>query len=87
MLKFIIILLIFLPHFFRGHTFFTGVLDAAESVSKHQDLIKKVYFPRELLPLATTIANLRHFMLSLGVIRHIPNFYLCSIDSYERHHY
>jgi ABC-type polysaccharide/polyol phosphate export permease len=31
-------------------------------------LVKKVYFPRELLPLATTVANLRHFFLSLGVL-------------------
>ena len=31
-------------------------------------LVRKVYFPRELLPIATTIANLRHFLLSLGVL-------------------
>jgi ABC-type polysaccharide/polyol phosphate export permease len=57
-----------LAAFFPWTYFLTGVLDAAESVSKQQELIKKVYFPRELLPLATTIANLRHFMLSLGVL-------------------
>lgn len=51
----------FLPWTF----FLTGTLDAAESVSKQMALVRKVYFPRELLPLATTIANLRHFLLSL----------------------
>jgi len=37
-------------------------------VSKQMSLVKKVYFPRELLPLATTMANLRHFLLSLCVL-------------------
>lgn len=57
-----------LAAFFPWTYFLTGVLDAGDAVSKHMPLIKKVYFPRELLPLATTIANLRHFFLSLGVL-------------------
>lgn len=57
-----------LAAFFPWTYFLTGVLDAADSVSKHLPLIRKVYFPRELLPLATTIANLRHFLLTLGVV-------------------
>jgi len=54
----------FLPWTF----FLTGTLDAAESVSKQMALVRKVYFPRELLPLATTLANLRHFLLSLVAV-------------------
>jgi lipopolysaccharide transport system permease protein len=57
-----------LAAFFPWTYFLTGVLDAGDAVSKHMSLVKKVYFPRELLPLATTIANLRHFLLSLGVL-------------------
>ncbi len=57
-----------LAAFFPWTYFLTGILDAGESVSRQMALIKKVYFPRELLPLATTIANLRHFFLSLGVL-------------------
>jgi ABC-type polysaccharide/polyol phosphate export permease len=57
-----------LAAFFPWTYFLTGVLDAGESVSRQMALIKKVYFPRELLPLATTLANLRHFFLSLGVL-------------------
>jgi ABC-type polysaccharide/polyol phosphate export permease len=57
-----------LAAFFPWTYFLTGILDAGESVSRQMPLIKKVYFPRELLPLATTIANLRHFFLSLGVL-------------------
>jgi ABC-type polysaccharide/polyol phosphate export permease len=68
-----------LAAFFPWTYFLTGVLDAAESVSKQQELIKKVYFPRELLPLATTIANLRHFLLSLSVL----GIYLISIYTYD----
>ncbi|MDX1935335.1 MAG: ABC transporter permease [Capsulimonadales bacterium] len=57
-----------LTAFFPWTFFLTGVLDAADSVSKQMELVKKVYFPRELLPLATTLANLRHFLLSLCVL-------------------
>lgn len=57
-----------LAAFFPWTFFLTGVLDAGESVSRQMALVKKVYFPRELLPLATTIANLLHFGLSLGVL-------------------
>ncbi|MCX6365802.1 MAG: ABC transporter permease [Armatimonadetes bacterium] len=54
--------------FFPWTYFLTGVLDAGDSVSKHLPLIRKVYFPRELLPLATTIANYHHFRLTLLVV-------------------
>lgn len=57
-----------LAAFFPWTYFITGVLDAADSVSRHLPLVRKVYFPRELLPLATTIANLRHFLLTVGVV-------------------
>ena len=57
-----------LAAFFPWTFFLTGVLDAGDSVSRQMSLVRKVYFPRELLPLATTIANLRHFFLSLGVL-------------------
>jgi lipopolysaccharide transport system permease protein len=57
-----------LAAFFPWTYFLTGVLDAGDSVSRQMALVRKVYFPRELLPLATTIANLRHFLLSLGVL-------------------
>ncbi len=57
-----------LAGFFPWTYFLTGILDAGESVSKQMPLVRKVYFPRELLPLATTVANLRHFLLSLGVL-------------------
>jgi ABC-type polysaccharide/polyol phosphate export permease len=57
-----------LAAFFPWTYFLTGTLDAADSVSRQMTLVKKVYFPRELLPLATTIANFRHFLLSLAIL-------------------
>jgi ABC-type polysaccharide/polyol phosphate export permease len=57
-----------LAAFFPWTYFLTGVLDAADSVSRHLPLVRKVYFPRELLPLATTLANLRHFLLTVVAV-------------------
>lgn len=53
---------------FLPWTFFQmALMDASQSVLMHHDLLKKVYFPREVLPLSTVIANLIHFILSLVV--------------------
>lgn len=43
------------------------LLDAAQSVITQLPVIKKVYFPREILPLSTIISNFVHFLLALGV--------------------
>jgi len=44
-----------------------SVLDASDSVSKHQDLVKKVYFPREVLPISLVLSNLIHLALAYAV--------------------
>jgi ABC-type polysaccharide/polyol phosphate export permease len=74
-----------LAAFFPWTYFLTGVLDAADSVSKHLPLVRKVYFPRELLPLATTLANLRHFLLTLGVVVLPLILFLYAQDSWAHH--
>ncbi len=43
------------------------VTQAVTSVTGNRDLLTKVYFPRELLPLAAVLANLIHFLLALPV--------------------
>lgn len=49
-------------------TFFqNSVLDAAQSILMHFNLLKKVYFPREIIPLSTVISNLTHLGLSFIV--------------------
>ncbi|MDD5556102.1 MAG: ABC transporter permease [bacterium] len=42
--------------------------DSIGAVAGHPNLVKKVYFPRAILPLATVLANLVNFLLSLGVL-------------------
>ena len=42
-------------------------MDSAQSVVGSLPIIKKIYFPREILPLANIIANFIHFILALGV--------------------
>lgn len=44
-----------------------GLLDGTASVLLHYQLLKKVSFPREALPIATTLANAIHLLLALGV--------------------
>jgi ABC-2 type transport system permease protein len=52
------------------------VLDASQSVLSSIQLVKKIYFPREILPLATIISNFIHLMLGFVV------FFLLLIVNY-----
>lgn len=48
-------------------TFFqVALMDSSQSVLGALPLIKKVYFPREILPLTYVIANFVHLILALG---------------------
>ena len=44
-----------------------AVMDSAQSVITSLPVVKKVYFPREILPLASVLANFFHFVLAMGV--------------------
>src|SRR3990172_8173834 len=57
------ILAAYLPFIF----FQMSVLDSAQSVLSNIQLIKKIYFPREILPLAQVISNFIHLLLALLV--------------------
>jgi len=49
-------------------TFFQqSLMDAAQCILQNSSLIKKVFFPREILPLAIIISNFIHFALGLVV--------------------
>ena len=47
-------------NFFQG-----AIMGAALQVTHSGHLIKKVYFPREVLPISSVLSNLVHFLLSL----------------------
>lgn len=53
----------YLPYMF----FQFSVLDSAQSILAQAPLIKKIYFPREILPLATVIANLIHLVIGFVI--------------------
>ena len=64
-------------------TFFsTAVLDSSQSLLINWGVIKKVYMPREVIPLAIIVSNFIHFMLGwavffifyLVVMRFVPPF-------------
>jgi ABC-2 type transport system permease protein len=49
-------------------TFFQStLLDGSSSVLLYQDLLKKVYMPREVLPISAGLANLVHFLMAFIV--------------------
>ncbi|HOT90336.1 MAG TPA: ABC transporter permease [Anaerolineae bacterium] len=49
--------------------FFTGaVMGGIQSVVGSSSLVKKVYFPREVLPISVVLSNLINFLISLPVL-------------------
>lgn len=44
--------------------FSTAILDSSQSILLMYGVIKKVYLPREIIPLSTAISNFIHFLLS-----------------------
>jgi len=49
--------------------FFSGaVLGAVNSIDSNASLVKKVYFPREVLPLSVVLSNLVNFLISLVIL-------------------
>ena len=44
-----------------------GLIDGTASVLRQYPLLKKVYFPREVLPVASALANAVHLLLAIGV--------------------
>ncbi len=57
------VLAAYLPYMF----FQLCLLDSAQSVLNGLGLAKKIYFPREILPLTMIVSNLIHFLLALAV--------------------
>lgn len=57
------ILAAYLPYMF----FQLSLLDASQSVLSQVTLLKKIYFPREILPIGSVIANFVHFLLAMSV--------------------
>ncbi len=47
--------------------FSIAVLDASQSLLNNYTVIKKVYMPREVIPIAIVISNFVHFLLAWGV--------------------
>ncbi len=48
--------------------FSTGLSYSSTSIAQHANLIKKIYFPREIIPLGIILARLVNFLISLGLL-------------------
>jgi len=55
------------PVLFAWTFFSVAILDACSSLIYDAGVVTKVYFPREILPLASVLANLIHFGIALVV--------------------
>ena len=69
------VLAVYLPYLF----FQQSVMDSAQSVLGSIQIVKKIYFPRELLPLSLVISNFIHLVLGYGV------FFLLLLVTYIAH--
>ena len=62
-------------------TFFNAaILNASNSLTNHTNLITKVYFPRLIVPLAATGANLVDFAVSLAVLLVVVIFFWANLS-------
>jgi ABC-type polysaccharide/polyol phosphate export permease len=59
-----------------------SVMDSAQSVLIQLPVVKKVYFPREILPLSSVLANFVHFCLAL-VVFFVYLFGLWAVTGFE----
>jgi lipopolysaccharide transport system permease protein len=57
------ILAAYLPFVF----FQFSLMDSAQSILTALPIIRKIYFPREVLPLASVLANFIHFLVAIGI--------------------
>jgi ABC-type polysaccharide/polyol phosphate export permease len=57
------ILAAYLPYMF----FQLSLLDSSQSILSQISLLKKIYFPREILPIGSVLANFIHFVLAMSV--------------------
>ncbi|PQV63844.1 ABC-2 type transport system permease protein [Abditibacterium utsteinense] len=55
-----------MPVMFLWQFFQNCVLDASQSMVLNAQLVRKIYFPRAILPIVTLLSNLLHFGISLG---------------------
>ncbi len=55
--------------------FSTGLSQATNSIVSSSNLIKKVYFPRLIIPMATVLAGVVDFLLAFGVLILLMTFY------------
>lgn len=53
---------------FAWNFFNASIVNSTNSIVANANLIKKVYFPREILPLSIVLANLFNFLLSVVVL-------------------
>ncbi|MCM8792210.1 MAG: ABC transporter permease, partial [Candidatus Omnitrophica bacterium] len=60
---------------FPWNFFSISISNSVLSIQENSSLIKKIYFPREIIPLSIVLANLINFILSVIVILPLFHFF------------
>ena len=58
--------------------FSSSLSESANVLIGHGNLIKKVLFPAEILPIVTVLSNMVHFFLGLPILRRLPDLLLAA---------
>ena len=64
-------------HWCHGYSFSTSLQISTGSIVANKDLVKKIYFPRVVLPISVVTANLMNMIFSFAVV--IPALLLSGI--------
>lgn len=58
----------------------TSLMEGTNSIVGNADLVRKIYFPREIYPITAVLANLVHFILTMPLLVGLLVFYSITKD-------
>jgi lipopolysaccharide transport system permease protein len=63
--------------------FTSSIADMVDSLTGNMNLVSKIYFPREILPISTLLARLVDTLISFSLLAVLMLYYHLSVDAYH----